>query len=63
MHSVPDDNTRKQSDYLELDSTFNFRCNAKLKEDFSNLCKINQTSPSTALKQYMLACLAIGRVL
>lgn len=48
--------------YLELDSTFNFRCNSKLKEDFKALCKSEQVSPSSALKQYMLSCLVEGEI-
>lgn len=48
--------------YLELDSTFNFRCNSKLKEDFKALCKSEQVSPSTAIKQYMLNCLLEGEI-
>ncbi|ANS87600.1 hypothetical protein VSVS12_03900 [Vibrio scophthalmi] len=47
----------------DLDSTFNFRCNAELKSDFNNLCKDNQSSSSSVLKRYMLACLRSGRII
>ena len=45
-----------------LNSNFNFRCNDELKEDFKQLCKANQTSPTTVLKRYMLDCIRNGRV-
>ncbi|EGU34931.1 hypothetical protein [Vibrio scophthalmi] len=47
----------------DLDSTFNFRCNGELKEDFNQLCKVNQTNPTNALKAYMLACLRSDKLL
>lgn len=62
MHNNQDDPEPRYDVYLELDSTFNFRCNAKLKEDFSNLCKKSQTSPSASIKKYMLSCLLRGSV-
>lgn len=53
----------QQDSYLELDSNFNFRCNSNLKADFKLLCKVNQTSPSTAFKMYMDRCLRENRIL
>ncbi|EKO3914792.1 hypothetical protein P0F25_003537 [Vibrio metschnikovii] len=46
----------------ELNSNFNFRCNDELKEDFKQLCKVNQISPSSALKRYMLSCIRSGKI-
>lgn len=46
----------------DLDSNFNFRCNSELKEEFKKLCKVNQTSPSTVLKRYMLACIRSSKI-
>ncbi|KXG05407.1 hypothetical protein AT175_20095 [Vibrio parahaemolyticus] len=47
----------------ELDSNFNFRCNSELKEEFKRLCKVNQTSSTTALKRYMLDCIRSSKIL
>lgn len=43
----------EDEDFLVEDSTFTFRVNAKLKEQFSKLCKSQRMSPSTAIKLYM----------
>lgn len=45
------------------DSTFTFRLNAKLKSEFSALCKHEHLSAAAALKRYMSQCVAKGRVL
>jgi hypothetical protein len=47
----------------ELNSTFNFRCNDDLKEDFKQLCKSNQMNTSSALKRYILSCIRAGKVI
>lgn len=46
----------------DLDSNFNFRCNSELKEEFKRLCKVNQTSPSSVLKRYMLTCIRSSKI-
>lgn len=53
----------QEKEYFELDSNFNFRCNSNLKGDFKHLCKVNQTSPSTAFKMYMDKCIKANRIL
>ncbi|CAK2090736.1 Antitoxin [Vibrio crassostreae] len=46
----------------DLNSTFNFRCNDELKEDFKQLCKSNQMTTSSVLKRYILSCIRAGKV-
>ena len=48
--------------FLVENSTFTFRVNADLKAQFSELCKSQRLSPSTALKLFMEDCLANGYV-
>lgn len=47
----------------DLNSTFNFRCNDELKEDFKQLCKSNQMTTSSVLKRYILSCIRAGKVI
>lgn len=42
----------EDDDFLVEDSTFTFRVNAKLKEQFSKLCKSQRVAPSTAKALY-----------
>lgn len=48
--------------YKDLDSTFNFRCNEQLKHDFNKVCKKQQTSSGSVIKQYMLLCVLRGEI-
>ena len=43
---------RKNAD--DLDSVLNLRVNSALKQEFSRICKLNQSSASSELKRYML---------
>lgn len=60
VRQIHEDRSKSYSD--NLDSNFNFRCNSELKEDFKKLCKRDQSSPTVALKRYMLSCLRKGRI-
>lgn len=44
------------------DTTFTFRVNADLKDQFLALCKSEQYSASSVLKRYMLRCVKIGDI-
>ncbi len=49
-------------DYENIDSSLNLRCNKKLREDFNKLCKKNQTTASSAVKQYMLVSVVKNKI-
>lgn len=51
-----------QQDFFIEDSTFTFRVNGNLKEQFSKLCKRQRVTPSAALKIYMEDSLGRGYV-
>jgi hypothetical protein len=44
----------------DLDSVLNLRVNRALKQEFSRICKLNQTSASSELKRYMLKIVQQG---
>lgn len=44
----------------DLDSVLNLRVNSALKQEFSRICKLNQTSASSELKRYMLKIVKQG---
>ena len=44
----------------DLDSVLNLRVNSALKQEFSRICKLNQTSASSELKRYMLKIVQQG---
>ena len=47
-------------DFIEDDSTFNFRVNAALKQKFSDVCKRQHLTVGIALKRYMTDCVVAG---
>ena len=49
---------RKNAD--DLDSVLNLRVNSALKQEFSRICKLNQSSASSELKRYMLKIVKQG---
>jgi hypothetical protein len=55
-------NKHTDSDYSFDDSTFNFRVNTKLKEEFAVLCGKEHFSVAVALKRYMADCVRVGRI-
>lgn len=57
-----DASRKKAAEMLDDDSTFNFRVNTKLKEEFLLLCKRERYSAASALKRYMLRCVEKGEV-
>lgn len=46
----------------DLDAVVNFRVNGALKEEFSKICKQNQSSASSELKRYMLQVVKRGSI-
>ncbi|WP_020563607.1 hypothetical protein [Methylosarcina fibrata] len=50
------------ADFSIENSTFTFRVNDGLKEQFAKLCKAQRISPSAALKLYMEDCLSEGYI-
>ena len=52
------DKMRKNAD--DLDSVLNLRVNSALKQEFSRICKLNQSSASSELKRYMLKIVKQG---
>ena len=44
----------------DLDSVLNLRVNSALKQEFSRICKLNQSSASSELKRYMLKIVKQG---
>lgn len=44
----------------DLDSVLNLRVNNALKQEFSRICKLNQSSASSELKRYMLKIVKQG---
>lgn len=44
----------------DLDSVLNLRVNNALKQEFSRICKLNQSSASSELKSYMLKIVKQG---
>lgn len=44
----------------DLDSVLNLRVNSALKQEFSRICKLNQSSASSELKRYMLKIVEQG---
>lgn len=44
----------------DLDSVLTLRVNSALKQEFSRICKLNQTSASSELKRYMLKTVQQG---
>jgi len=55
-------NKHTQDEYSVDDSTFNFRVNSKLKEEFSVLCGREQFSVAVALKRYMASCVRDSKI-
>lgn len=59
-----DSNYRRNKDerlYTD-DSTFQFRVNSDLKDQFIQLCRDEQYTAARALKRYMLRCIQNGYV-
>ena len=52
------DKIEKNAD--DLDSVLNIRVNSALKQEFSRICKLNQSSASSELKRYMLKIVKQG---
>lgn len=52
------DKIEKNAD--DLDSVLNLRVNSALKQKFSRICKLNQSSASSELKRYMLKIVKQG---
>ena len=52
------DKIKNNADHL--DSVLNLRVNSALKQEFSRICKLNQTSASSELKRYMLKIVQQG---
>ena len=52
------DKIQKNAD--DLDSVLNLRVNSALKQEFSRICKLNQSSASSELKRYMLKIVKQG---
>ena len=52
------DKIEKNAD--DLDSVLNLRVNSALKQEFSRICKLNQSSASSELKRYMLKIVKQG---
>ena len=52
------DKIEKNAD--DLDSVLNLRVNSALKQEFSRICKLNQSSSSSELKRYMLKIVKQG---
>jgi hypothetical protein len=52
----------KDDELLLDDSSYTFRVNFKLKEDFFRLCKKEKYTASAALKRYMLRCVNKGYI-
>ena len=44
----------------DLDSVLNLRVNSALKQEFSRICKLNQSTASSELKRYMLKIVEQG---
>jgi hypothetical protein len=44
----------------DLDSVLNLRENSALKQDFTRICKLKQSSASSELKRYMLKIVKQG---
>jgi len=61
--AIDDADQREKDDQLLIDdSSYTFRVNAQLKEDFLKLCKREQYTASAALKRYMLRCVRKGYI-
>ena len=54
------DKIEKNAD--DLDSVLNLRVNSALKQEFSRICKLNQSSASSELKRYMLKIVKQGKI-
>ena len=52
------DKIEKNAD--DLDSVLNLRVNSALKQEFSRICKLNQSSASSELKRYILKIVKQG---
>ena len=52
--------TRLKKNADDLDSVLNLRVNSALKQEFSRICKLNQSSASSELKRYMLKIVKQG---
>ena len=52
------DKIEKNAD--DLDSVLNLRVNSALEQEFSRICKLNQSSASSELKRYMLKIVKQG---
>lgn len=50
----------KADEFVDDDSTFNFRLNASLKQKFSDICKREHLTVGIALKRYMTDCVIAG---
>jgi hypothetical protein len=55
-------NKYRDAEYSIDDTTFNFRVNGKLKEEFAFLCGRDRFSIAVALKRYMADCVRTGRI-
>lgn len=58
LKNVPE--TIKADEFVEDDSTFNFRLNSSLKQKFSDICKREHLTVGIALKRYMTDCVIAG---
>ena len=52
--------TKLRENADDLDSVLNLRVNSALKQEFSRICKLNQSSASSELKRYMLKIVKQG---
>lgn len=60
---LDDDDRRQKDNKLSLGaSTYTFRVDEQLKQDFVTLCQKQRYSASAALRRYMLRCVEKGEV-
>ena len=60
QRSIQQNLDKKQKNADDLDSVLNLRVNSALKQEFSRICKLNQSSASSELKRYMLKIVKQG---
>ena len=52
----------ESDDYFLDDSTFTFRVNSQLKDDFKKLCSRDRYSSASVIKRWMLKAVRDGRI-
>ena len=60
QRSIQQNLDKKEKNADDLDSVLNLRVNSALKQEFSRICKLNQSSASSELKRYMLKIVKQG---